>query len=128
MNQFSLVVVVMLIMVHTEAIEVAFQRDSENNTAQKMKFSIKDFFSKCVQICSFLNGKLSFLCSVTILICLDYVIFGKKSFRETFLSNVAGCVFATLLKTDSNADIFLKFFKPAILLENLRMVAYFREK
>ena len=41
-------------------------------TAQKMKFSIKDFFSKCVQICSCgfghiteetVNGKLPFLCS-----------------------------------------------------------------
>ena len=29
----------------------------------KMKFSIKDFFSKCDQICSFLNGKLQFFCS-----------------------------------------------------------------
>ena len=33
------------------------------NTAQKMKFSIKDFFSKCDQIRSFLNGKIHFLCS-----------------------------------------------------------------
>ena len=32
-----------------------------HNIAQKMKFSIKDFFSKCDQI---LNGKLHFLCSV----------------------------------------------------------------
>ena len=40
-------------------------------TAQKMIFSIKDFFSKCDQILSFfahlteeiLNGKLHFLCS-----------------------------------------------------------------
>ena len=35
---------------------------------QKMKFSIKDFFSKCDQIRTFteeiLNGKLHFLCSV----------------------------------------------------------------
>ena len=30
-------------------------------TTQKIKFSIKDFFSKCDQI---LNGKLHFLCSV----------------------------------------------------------------
>ena len=29
-------------------------------TVQKMKFSIKDFFSKCDQI---LNGKLHFFCS-----------------------------------------------------------------
>ena len=28
---------------------------NECNTAQKMKFSIKDFFSKCDQICSFLR-------------------------------------------------------------------------
>ena len=45
------------------------------HTAQNMKFSIKDFFSKCVQIPQetadlvafteeILNGKLHFLCSV----------------------------------------------------------------
>ena len=39
-------------------------------TAQKMKFSIKDFFSKCDQIRrklteEILNGKLHFLCSVS---------------------------------------------------------------
>ena len=45
-------------------------------TAQEMKFSIKDFFSKCNQICrklqiwshllkKFFIGKLHFLCSVT---------------------------------------------------------------
>ena len=38
--------------------------------AQKMKFSIKDFFSKCDQIRrklteEILNGKLHFLCSVS---------------------------------------------------------------
>ena len=33
------------------------------NTAQKMKFSIKEFFSKCDQM---LNRKLNFLCSVDI--------------------------------------------------------------
>ena len=47
------------------------------NTVQKLKFSIKDFFSKCDQICSLLqetadlvtfteeilNGKLHLLCS-----------------------------------------------------------------
>ena len=33
------------------------------DTAQKMKFSITDFFSKCDQIRS---GKLHFLCSVTL--------------------------------------------------------------
>ena len=42
-----------------------------SDTAQKMKFSIKDFFSKCDQIPDLvtfteeiLNGKLHFLCSV----------------------------------------------------------------
>ena len=35
---------------------------SVDNTAQKMKFSIKDFFSKCDQIRSF-----AILCSVTLL-------------------------------------------------------------
>ena len=38
-------------------------------TAQKLKFSIEDFFSKCDRICSFLrkllNVKLHFLCSVS---------------------------------------------------------------
>ena len=52
-----------------------FRQKAPSNTAQKMKFSIKDFFSKCDQIRSFLadlvtfteeipNGKLHFLCSV----------------------------------------------------------------
>ena len=44
--------------------------------AQKMKFSVKDFFSKCDQIRSFLkkfteeilNGKLHFLCSGTFIL------------------------------------------------------------
>ena len=36
------------------------------NTAQKMKFSIKEFFSKCEEITEeILNGKLHFLCSAT---------------------------------------------------------------
>ena len=38
-----------------------------NSTAQKKKFSIKDFISKCNQICNvteeILNGKLYFWCS-----------------------------------------------------------------
>ena len=33
------------------------------DTAQKMKFSMKDFFSKCDQIAVSFNGKLHFLCS-----------------------------------------------------------------
>ena len=39
----------------------------KSNTAQKMKFSIKDFFSKCDLVTfteEILNGKSHFLCSV----------------------------------------------------------------
>ena len=39
--------------------------------AQKMKFCIKDYFSKCDRLITFaeeiLNGKLNFLCSVEML-------------------------------------------------------------
>ena len=53
-----------------------FLVNTVTNTAQRMKFSIKDFFSNCYQIHSFgdlvtfteeiLNGKHHFLCSVTL--------------------------------------------------------------
>ena len=43
------------------------------NTAHKMKFSIVDFFSKCDQIHSFLNGKLHFLYSVTLVSLINEV-------------------------------------------------------
>ena len=36
---------------------------SKKYMEQKMKFFIKDFFSKCDQIYRMLNGKLHFLCS-----------------------------------------------------------------
>ena len=39
--------------------------------AQKMKFSIKDFFSKCYQICSFLRIPAVYLESFLVLRCLD---------------------------------------------------------
>ena len=43
-------------------------------TAQKIKFYIKDFFSKCDQICSFLlNGKLHFLYSVCLFTFLSHL-------------------------------------------------------
>ena len=42
--------------------EVDYQL-SVPRTAQKMKFFIKDFFSKCDHFRSFLNVKLHFLCS-----------------------------------------------------------------
>ena len=44
------------------------------STSQKVKFSIKDFYSKCEQICmvtsneEILNGKLHFLCAVVIIL------------------------------------------------------------
>ena len=40
-------------------------------TTQKMKFSIKDFFSKCDQI---LNGKLHFFCAVCTILYLHWII------------------------------------------------------
>ena len=47
-------------------IEIDQDESVDTTTAQKMKFSIKDFFSKCDQIQftkEILNGKLHFLCS-----------------------------------------------------------------
>ena len=41
------------------------KRRISNNTAQKMKFSIKDFLSNCNQIRRIFNGKFHFLCSVS---------------------------------------------------------------
>ena len=46
------------------------------NTAQKMKFSIKDFFRKCDQI---LNGNIHFLCSET------YFLITNKNIKMTWL-------------------------------------------
>ena len=45
-------------------------------TAQKMKFSIKDFFSKCEQI---LNRNLQFLCSKS---CQSCQSFNWQSYRD----------------------------------------------
>ena len=42
-----------------------------SDTGQKMKFSITDFFSKCVTLTEeILNGKLHFLCSVIEKVCV----------------------------------------------------------
>ena len=43
---------------------------NDDYTAQKNEVFIKDFFSKCDQICSFLNGKLHFLCSDSVIYLL----------------------------------------------------------
>ena len=48
----------------SQTVKSTFLKTTESHTAQKMKFSIKDFFSKCDQI---LNIKLHFLCSVSYL-------------------------------------------------------------
>ena len=55
-----------------------------SNTAQKMTFSIKDFFSKCDQIRSFLQ----FLCSVTTLkkgLPLPFSLAKKRIYLDTHL-------------------------------------------
>ena len=59
----------MAFVVSKDILQPLFQAKILNvNTAQKMKFSIKDFFSECDQICTeeILSGKLHFLCSVNI--------------------------------------------------------------
>ena len=56
-------------------------------TAQKMKFSIKDFFSKCDQILSFLRFWLHLLKNSLMenfIFCAVYIEIGSASF-ETFL-------------------------------------------
>ena len=64
---------------------LSFEIISKTCTAQIMKFSIKDLFSKCDQICSFLvtfieeilNGKLRFLCNVE----------GRKGMKQKRMQN-----------------------------------------
>ena len=70
-------------------------------TAQKMKFSIKDFFSKCDQICSFLRIWSSLLkkslmvnfifCAMYIYIVLEFLVNLK------FLFSTNGCRKMSLL-------------------------------
>ena len=55
-----------------------------HNTAQKMKFSIKDFFSKCDQICRFLTIWSHLL---------------KKSLLENFIFCSASCTFLYLFSS-----------------------------
>ena len=63
-----------------------------NHCTKKMKFSIKDFFSKCDQIrrnCGFktaeeiLNGKLHFLCGKFSFICAHEILKVSDSILET---------------------------------------------
>ena len=73
-------------MIHVKSIFKSSKKaiDVKIGTAQKIKFSIKDFFSKCDQIHSFLwiwshllkkilNGKPHYLCSVVIYIDISGV-------------------------------------------------------
>ena len=80
----------------------------KRHTAQKMKFSIKDFFSKCDQIRRKLNGKRHFLCSVR----KPKVLFMKAALKhfsklqknvsvETNLIKYPNCRLPTLLKRGS---------------------------
>ena len=55
-------------------------------TAEKVKISIKDFFSKCDQIPrKILNGKLRFLCTVNIVL-LTYINEKKSFFLVSFVT------------------------------------------
>ena len=56
----------------------------KNFTAQKMKFSIKDFFGKCGQICSFLRIRSHFL---------------EKSLKESFIFYAVIPATALIFKT-----------------------------
>ena len=51
--------------------------DTKKNSAQTLKLSINDFFSKCDQICKFnegiINGELHFLCSGNLNYLIKYM-------------------------------------------------------
>ena len=71
---------------------VSIIMNRNNYTAQKMEFSIKDFFSKCgfpADLVTFteviLNGKLHFLCSV---ITDNAYELRRKQQRKTFNQNI----------------------------------------
>ena len=61
--------------VHQATNKTIKSSDSKADTVQKMKFSIKDFFSKCEQIRSFLWSHLL-----------------KKSLMENFVFCAMGCI------------------------------------
>ena len=61
------------------AIKSLKSSNSDLSLHKKMKFSIKDFFSKCDQI---LNGKLHFLCSVFCLKLNSRQHVAAKEFKE----------------------------------------------
>ena len=95
-----------------------FQRERHIYTAQKIKFSIKDFFSKCDQICRKLRIWSHLL---------------KKSFMDIFIfcTVLEQCLtnpFATLLKntpTQLFSCEFCEIFKNTYFEEHLRTTASF---
>ena len=71
------------------------------DTAQKMKFSIKDFFSKCDQICSFLRNWSNLL---------------KKSLMESFIFLRSDTILSYLLRGSS--------WRPSDLNAKCRVMIY----
>ena len=73
------------------------------DNAQKMKFSIKDFFSKCDQV---LNGKLHFLCSGSFFLQ-----------RQTLTGSLQNNCFKQQLKLEGRpASVLEKDFTTDVLL------------
>ena len=68
---------------------IHLQETSSKSTAQKMKFLIKDFFSKCADLVTFteeiFNGKLHFL-------CIEVEERQKNLKREVFLEKSADSI------------------------------------
>ena len=74
-------------------------------TAEKMKISIKDFFSKCDQIPrKILNGKLRFLCTVNIVL-LTYINEKKKFFPGKFCNSIKDWVSTSVIRRSKSAWI-----------------------
>ena len=73
----------------------------QSNTAQKMKFSIKDFFNKCDQICSFLRIWSNLL---------------KKSLMENLIS------FAVQSNQNSPTTNQMPILKPRWIMEYLNHI------
>ena len=107
-----------------------------HHTAQKMKFSINDFFSKCNQIRwktvdlvtftdEILNGKLYFLCSIIIrrtekTLCSGTIIYrggsraAATSKMERFVIIVNGWKPLTIITKDSILDVAVTLDPPLI--------------
>ena len=91
-----------VVLIHCNVVNNSYHQNSRVFTAQKKKFSIKDFFSKCDQI---LNGKLHFLCSACIHLFLVkhldiYQIFRPKvlCFKKHLIKNFRIFEYGLLVK------------------------------